>query len=92
MLGHVALDEQRAHARVEAARDEHGREVERRLAQLLRVLRNGDRVEVDDRMERVDLMLLLHPAADGADVVAEVLLARRLDSGENAHVGPIIPH
>jgi hypothetical protein len=30
-------------------------------------------------------VLLGDPAADGADVVAEVLLARRLDSGEDAH-------
>jgi hypothetical protein len=92
MLGHVALDEQRAHARVEAARDEHRREVERGLAQILRILRHGDRVQVDDGVERVHLVLLPDPAADRPDVVPEVLLARRLDSGENAHVGPIIPH
>ena len=39
------------------------------------------------RVERIHLVLLGHPAADGADEVAEVLLARRLDSGEDAHLG-----
>ena len=51
-----------------------------------RLLRHRDRVQVDDRVERIDLVLLGHPAADGADEVAEVLLARRLDSGEDAHL------
>ena len=88
MLGDVALDEERADVGVEAAGDQERGQVERRLAQLLRLLGDGDGVEVDDRVERVHLVLLRDPAADGPDVVAEVLLARRLDSGENAHVGP----
>jgi hypothetical protein len=37
-------------------------------------------------VKSVDLVLLGHPTADGADVVAEVLLARGLDSGEHAHL------
>ncbi len=92
MLGDVALDEERADIRVEPAGDQQRGQVEGRLAQLLGLLRKGDRVQVDDGVEGVHLVLLGHPAADGAHVVAEVLLARRLDSGENAHVGPIIPH
>jgi hypothetical protein len=43
-------------------------------------------VQVDDGVEGIHLVLLGHPAADRADIVAEVLLASRLDSGEDAHL------
>ena len=86
MLGHVALDEERADVGVEAAGDEERGQVECRLAQCFRLLRHRDRVHVDDGVERIDLVLLGHPAADGADEVAEMLLARRLDSGKDAHL------
>ena len=79
MLGHVALHEERTNVGVEAAGDEERGQVERRLAQDFRLLRDGDRVQVDDGVEGVDLVLLLHPATNRADVVAEVLLARRLN-------------
>ena len=92
VLGYVALDEERADVRIEAAGDQERGQVERRLAQLVGLLGNRDRVQVDERVERIHLVLLRHPAADGAGVVAEVLLARRLDPRENAHVAPIIPH
>src|SRR6185312_1009560 len=85
MLGHVALDEERADIGIEAAGDEERGQIERRLAESFRLLRDGDRVQVDDGVERIHLVLLGHPAADGADVVAEVLLARRLDPGKDAH-------
>ena len=90
MLGHVALNEERAGVGIEAASDEERGQVERRLAQCFGLLRHGDRVHVDDGVERIHLVLLGHPAADGADEVAEVLLARRLDSGEDAHWSLII--
>ena len=87
MLGHVALDEERADVGVEAAGDQERGEVERRLAQLVRLLRDGDRVQVDDRVERVRPRAARPTQRRMApDVVAEVLLARRLDSGEDAHV------
>ena len=59
-VGHdVALAEDGRALGVEAGREEHRREVERRLAQLRRVVLDGDRVQVDDAEEAV--MRLLGP-------------------------------
>ena len=91
VLGHVALDEERRAVGIDAAGDQEGSQVQRGLAQLFRLLRHGDRVQVDDRVEAVGLVLLLDPAADSADVVAEVLVAGRLDAREDAHVAVILP-
>ena len=74
MLRHVALDEEGADVGIEPARDEQRGQVEGRLAQLGGVLgEERDRVQVDDHVVRVVLVLLLRPAADRPDVVAEML-------------------
>ncbi len=86
MLRHVALDEERADLRVEAAGDQERGQVERGFPQGFGLLGNRDRVQVHDGVEGVHLVLLGDPAPDGADVVAEVLLARGLDAGKDAHL------
>ena len=48
----VALGEGRRPVGVEAAREQHRRQVDRRLAQILRVVVDRDRVQVDDAEER----------------------------------------
>ncbi len=57
-------------------------------AQLRRVLRDGDRVQVHDHVERVVGLLERHPLAHRAEVVAEVEGARGgLDAGEDPGPG-----
>ena len=52
MRGHVALREDRRALRVEPGREQHRGQVERRLAELVRVVVDADRVQVDDAEER----------------------------------------
>ena len=80
----VALAEDRRPLRVEPGREEHRGEVERRVAQLLRVVVDADRVQVDDAEERVVRLLRLGVLAEAAAVVAERLPAGRLDAGEDS--------
>jgi hypothetical protein len=51
--------------------------------EVARVVVDGDRVEVDDAEERLAELLRLRVLAEAADVVAEGLVARRLDAGED---------
>ena len=61
------------------------------VPQRLRVLRDGDRVQVDDHVERVVRLLQRHPLAHGAEVVAEVeRTGGGLDPGE--HTRTVIGH
>ena len=83
--GDVALAEDRRALRVEAGREEHRREVERPRAQVVGVVLDGDRVQVDDAEEAVAALLRRRVLAEAADQVAEVLVARRLDAAEDPH-------
>jgi endonuclease III len=81
----MALHEERAPVRVEPRREQLRDGQPGVGGQLLRVLRNRDRVQVDDHVERVVGLLEGHPLTDGAEVVAEVERAcGGLDSGEHA--------
>ncbi len=84
VLGHVGLGEERGPIGVDSRRDQDGGQVQRRGPQRGRVLGHRDGVEVHDHDERVVLVLIGHPLTDGADVVAQVHLTRRLDAGEHA--------
>jgi hypothetical protein len=84
--GDVALHEDRRALGVEAGGEEHGREIERLLAEVLGVVLDRDRVQVDDAEEALAALLRRRVLAEAADQVAEVLVARRLDAGEDAHV------
>jgi hypothetical protein len=85
MRGVVALDEDRRAVGVETRREEHRGQVERLLVQLRRVVFDRDRVEVDDAEERLAGLLRLHVLAEAAAPVSEVLVAGRLDAGEDPH-------
>src|SRR5580765_2354116 len=85
MRGDVRLREDRRALRVEAGREEHRGEVERRCPQCLRVVVDGDRVQVDDAEEAVALLLRSGVLAKPAAVVAEMLRSCRLDAAEDAH-------
>ena len=82
----VALAEEDAALGVEPGADQDRRRVVDALAQLGRVVVDGDRVQVDDAVDRRVAALLAGDVLDDrADVVAEVLAARRLDAGEDPH-------
>src|SRR3712207_572563 len=81
----VALCEHRRALGVESRRKEHRGEVERSLAEVVRHVIDGDRVEGDDAEERVAEFLCGRVLPKAAAVVAEMLGACRLDAGEDAH-------
>ena len=83
--GDVALQEERAAVGLEADGEEQRRQVERAVVQVLRVVVDRDRVQVDDAEEGVALVLGRDVLAHRADVVADVFGTRGLDAGENAH-------
>ena len=68
--------------------DEARRRLARLLAQLRRVLPDGDRVHVDQAVDRLDpLVLLFDEALQRAKVVAKRQPARGLDAREDAGLG-----
>ena len=83
---HVGLAEQDAALRVEPGGHQHRRRVEHVAGQRAGVVGDARGVQVDDAVDRrVAALLALEVAADGADVVAEVLAAGGLDAAEDAH-------
>jgi hypothetical protein len=84
MGGDVTLDEDGRAIRIEPAREQDRGEVERRLTKLRRILRQGDRVQVHDDVEGVELVLVGHPLPDGADVVPQVNFTRGLNARQDA--------
>ena len=93
---HVALDEQQAAVRGEARGHQPEREPAGRLGELLRLVRRRHRVQVDDAEDRVVVLggrgtgkgLVVDPAADRAEVVAELHLTGGFDPREHpGHAG-----
>jgi hypothetical protein len=85
VLLHVALAKQDAALGIQAGGDEDGGRVVDALTQLGGVVRDGDRVQIDDAVDRrIAAVLALDVLADRADVVAQVLAAGGLDAGEDA--------
>jgi hypothetical protein len=87
VLVDVALDEEHAALGVEPGGEQRRRRVDRVLEKRRRVVRNADRVQVDDAVERLAALLVGDVVPDGAEVVAEVLSPRRLDAREHARHG-----
>ena len=81
---HRRLQEQDVLPRIDAAGQQDRRHLARLPRQLLRVLPLGDRVQVDHAIEALVFVLQRHPVADGAEIVAEMRDAGRLDAGEDA--------
>ena len=81
----LALVEQDRPRRVDARRDEAGSGFARGMAQLCRILPDGDRVHVDKAIDRLDpLVLLFDKALERTKVVAKRQSARGLDAREDA--------
>src|SRR5437660_133371 len=73
VLLQVPLAKERATLGVEARRQEDRGRVVHVGPELVGLIRHGDRVQVDDAVDRVGSGLSLHVLADRPDVVAEVL-------------------
>src|SRR5690606_32090579 len=92
VLRHPALVEDDVLQGVDAGREEGRGHLARSAHQLGRVLPDRDRVEVDHAIDAVVALLQGDEALDGAEIVAEVEIAGRLDAGkdegpEGIHVG-----
>jgi hypothetical protein len=88
MRGDMALHEDRAARRVDAQRQVLRGGHERALAQLRGILRDRDRVQIDDAEVGVELILQAHPLLDRAQRIAEVQRVRcGLHAGEHDATG-----
>src|SRR3954469_7147704 len=85
MIPVVALDEERGASGVDPRGKEESGQGERRFSEILGVVRHRDRVEVDDADEGLAVVLGVDPLPDRPDVVAEVLVAGRLDAAKDPH-------
>ena len=84
MLVHVGLTEEDAALGLEPGGDQHRGRVVDPLAQLGGVVLDGQRVQVDDAVDRrVGAVLPGDVLLDRPDEVAQVLAARGLDAGED---------
>jgi len=81
----MALAERRRALGVEAGGEQERGQVERARPQIVGVVLDGDRVQVDDAEEPVALLLGRRVLAKAADQVAEVFAARGLDAREDSH-------
>ena len=82
MLGPVGLDEEGAAVRVEAERQECRRHLAGPAPQHVRVMGRGQRVVVDDAVDRLVLVLEADVVPDRAQVVAEMDGPGWLDAAE----------
>jgi hypothetical protein len=86
VLMDIPLSKKDAPRRIETGGEQHRRRVEHRPSQLRRVVRDRDRVQVDDAVDRrIAAVLARNVLPDRSDVVAEVLAPRRLDAAEDPH-------
>ncbi len=91
VLEHVTLDEEHALLGVEARGQQEHHRAPGPLGELVGVVGQRHRVEVDDAVERFvgcrGLVLGRHPVAHRTEIVPEMLLARGLDSRKDARHG-----
>ena len=87
--GNLALIEHDVLLRIDAGGEERSRHLAGVVLQLARVLPDRDGVQVDDAEQAIVVVLQLHEALDGAEIVAEMEIAGRLDAGKNARDGRV---
>ncbi len=91
VAGHLALVEDDVALGVDAGGQHRGGDVPGVGFQLFRVLPDGDGVQVDDAEQAFVIVLQPHPVANGAQVIAEMQITRRLHAGKNTLHGPRFP-
>ena len=84
VLDDLALVENDMGFGVDPRRDERRGDLAGGAAQFVGVLPDGDRVHVDDAIDALMGLLQRHETADGAEIVAQVQVARGLDAGKDA--------
>ena len=84
MGGNVTLAEEGRFRRIDAAGDKRGRHLAHIGAQRRRIDIDGQRVEVGKEEKAFRFILHSHPAKDSAQQIAEVQVAGRLDTGDDA--------
>src|SRR5260370_930358 len=89
MAGHHALVEDDAALGIDAGGDIGRRHLARLRAQLVRVLRQCQRMQVDDAEDAVVVALQRDPVSDGAEIIAEMQIAGGLDAREDAVHGAV---
>src|SRR5207247_380605 len=82
-LGDVSLHEAEGPRRIDAGGEEPDRHVDRALGQGRCVVGLRDGMQVHDAEQAVVLVLQLDPVLHGAEVIADVQLAGRLDAGKD---------
>jgi hypothetical protein len=88
----VALDENSRYFGVKTHSEEHGGQFDSGLAQDAGLLRNGERMEVNDAVEHVSVMLARHPVDQSAQMVAKVNRTGGLNTGKDArHAETLLP-
>src|SRR2546429_2891809 len=87
VLGDVRLHEDDGPRRIDAGGEEPDRHVDRALGQGRCVVGLRDGMQVHDAEQAVVLVLQLDPVLHGAEVIADVQLAGRLDAGKDARHG-----
>ena len=83
VLGHVALDEQRATRRVDPDREQPGGKVERPVCKGRRIVLDRKCVKVDDAVEGVVDVLVRDPVAQSAQIIAQMDVPRGLHARKN---------
>ncbi len=89
MLRHLALQVEQRPIRIDAHREQDLGRIEPVFVQLPRVTRNGERVQVDDAVDRLVLVLQRDPVAEGAEIVADVHVPGGLNAREHL---PLLRH
>ena len=87
VLDDVALHEDRGDVGIEPDREHHRRQLDRGLADDSWLLGDRERVQVDDAVEDVLLVLAVDPVPQRPQVVAEVDVTGRLDAREHTGHG-----
>ena len=80
VLEDTALVEDDVLLRIDAGRQEGRRHLARRADQRRRILPHGDGMLVDDAIDAIVARLKLRETPDGAEIIAEVQIAGRLDA------------
>jgi hypothetical protein len=84
VLGHVTLYEQGGPGGIDADGDEKLGQLEGAITELGRVLGNGEGVEIDHAEDRLGLLLVDDPVAQGPEEVAQLDRTGGLDAREHS--------
>ena len=82
-FGNVRLDEHDRFLRTDARCQPIQRHLVRVLLEVLRILDRRERVQVDDAVDTLVVVLQRHVVLDRAQIIAEMLASRRASTGEN---------